>query len=162
MSYYQGDYYRGDYYRGDPILGGLIPLVGKVALGFGAKLLGKVAPKLPAVATGVAISAAGRAMTGPGPMRIPLPGPFEARPGAIFPGGRRFIARTECPPGFHLDKKFQEKCVRNRRMDPANPRALRRAIRREQGFVALAKRTLRGTGITIGRRSFGSKRKARR
>jgi hypothetical protein len=47
--------------------------------------------------------------------------------------------------------------VKNRSMNPGNARALRRGIRREQAFVALAKRALKGTGITVSRRSFGRK-----
>ncbi len=35
----------------------------------------------------------------------------------------------------------RSKCVRNRSMNPANARALRRALRREEQFVRLARRT---------------------
>jgi hypothetical protein len=38
---------------------------------------------------------------------------------------------------------------KRRRMNVANPKALRRAIRREQGFVKLARRALKGTGYRI-------------
>jgi len=82
-------------------------------------------------------------------------------PTRILPGGQPFVTRQggATRAGYHLDKKTGTYEVRNRSMNPANPRALRRAVRREQGFVALAKRVLRGTGITIGRRSFGGKKK---
>ena len=36
-----------------------------------------------------------------------------------------------------------------KRINPANPKALRRAIRRTSGFVKLAKRALKGTGFKI-------------
>ncbi len=47
-----------------------------------------------------------------------------------------------CPRGFHLDKATGTRCVRNRRMNVANPRALRRSMRRVQGFEKLARRTI--------------------
>jgi hypothetical protein len=169
MSYYMaGDFYRGAV--GDPFLGGLIPaLGGLIKLGV-RKLLPRAVGAAGAVATGVALA---RPPVAP-PTGIPLPGPFRAHPGALLPGGRPFITREVapgggCPPGFHLNKARSYRfgmeagsyCVRNRRMNPANPRALRRSIRRERGFIALARRTLRGTGITIGRRSIGKKARKR-
>lgn len=39
-------------------------------------------------------------------------------------------AGMACPPGFHPAKDGSGRCVRNRRMNPMNPRAARRAIRR--------------------------------
>ncbi|SRR6266849_2875368 len=42
--------------------------------------------------------------------------------------------------GFHLNK--HGKMVRNRRMRVTNPRALRRAVRRAQGFARLARKVL--------------------
>ena len=47
-----------------------------------------------------------------------------------------------CPTGYHLAKDGSGKWVRNRRMNIANPRALRRAMRRVGGFEKLAKRTI--------------------
>lgn len=47
-----------------------------------------------------------------------------------------------CPVGYHLAKDGSGRCVRNRRMNVANPRALRRSMRRVQGFEKLAKRTI--------------------
>jgi hypothetical protein len=38
---------------------------------------------------------------------------------------------------------------KRRRMNVTNPKALRRAIRRQTGFVKLARRALKGTGYTI-------------
>jgi len=46
------------------------------------------------------------------------------------------------PTGFHWAKDGSGKLVRNRRMNVANPRALRRAMRRAQGFEKLAKRAI--------------------
>ena len=46
------------------------------------------------------------------------------------------------PSGYHFAKDGSGRIVRNRRMNIANPRALRRAMRRVQGFEKLAKRTI--------------------
>jgi len=58
------------------------------------------------------------------------------------------------PPGSKL--------VKNRRMNPGNARALRRSIRREKAFVGLAKRVLRGTGLTVKRTAGIASRRRRR
>ena len=47
-----------------------------------------------------------------------------------------------CPRGYHLAKDGSGRCVRNRRMNIANPKALRRSMRRVQGFEKLARRTI--------------------
>ncbi len=86
----------------------------------------------------------------PGQGRLP---PFTATGPGVLPGGG--IIGSGCPTGFHLDKTEGVKCVRNRRMNIANPRALRRAMRRVQGFEKLARRT-----ISFTRRVKMKKRKA--
>jgi hypothetical protein len=51
-----------------------------------------------------------------------------------------------CPKGFHISKSKYSKsygaCVRNRHMNPCNPRALRRAVRRATRFTRLAMKTI--------------------
>lgn len=73
--------------------------------------------------------------------RIPIPIPIPI-PTGLFGGGE------ECPTcckGFHIAKTKNEddpsfgQCVRNRRMNPLNPRALRRAVRRATRFEAFVK-----------------------
>jgi len=49
---------------------------------------------------------------------------------------------AHAPAGYHLDKATRSRWVRNRRMNIANPRALRKAMRRVSGFEKLAKRTI--------------------
>ncbi len=150
MSYYQRP--MGDYktygYAGDPgFLSSLwrgIKAVGKVVLG-----IPPVAPVVPAVAAGVGgaialgpqagwMPGAGAGARGPSmPGFIPPPsGPMTAIPGqpGLLP-----------PVGYHVAKDGSGRFVRNRRMNIANPRALRRAMRRVQGFEKLAKRTVRFT-----------------
>lgn len=51
---------------------------------------------------------------------------------------------------------------KRRRMNVANAKALRRAIRRTDGFVKLARRTLKGTGFTIARRGLSKAAKTRK
>lgn len=68
-------------------------------------------------------------------------GPPGRMPASLGPVG-------QCPTGYHLAKDGSGRMVRNRRMNIANPRALRRAMRRVQGFEKLAKRTITFTRRT--------------
>jgi len=86
----------------------------------------------------------------PGRGRLP---PFTATGPGVLPGGG--ITGFATPSGYHLAKDGSGKLVRNRRMNIANPRALRRAMRRVQGFEKLARRT-----ISFTRRVKMKKRKA--
>lgn len=79
--------------------------------------------------------------------RMPPPGRMPAiglGPQAGFGGRAAAVAPVDgcCPSGFHLAKDGSGRCVRNRRMNIANPRALRRSMRRVQGFEKLARRTI--------------------
>jgi len=166
MPYYlTGDYYKGDYYRhrGDPglfsFLGGIVK--GALSIGKGIVTGGPIG----GISAAAGLLAPRPGMTGSGlpaprgPGGLILPGGIGVHPMSVLPGGKPFITRQggATRPGYHLDKKTGTYEVRNRSMNPANPRALRRAVRREHGFVALARRVLRGTGISIGRRSFARK-----
>ena len=93
-------------------------------------------------------------------LQVPLPGPNVMRPFAALPGGAPFIGPPDlraqmaggcCPSGFHTNKQVSTAretfgappgsiCVRNRSMNVANPRALRRGLRRVSGFAKLAAR----------------------
>ena len=73
----------------------------------------------------------------PGQGRLP---PYTASgPGVLAAGGR---GGTLVPSGYHFAKDGSGRLVRNRRMNVANPRALRRAMRRAQGFEKLARRAI--------------------
>jgi len=140
----------GDYktygYAGDPgWLSSLWKKVIKPAAGF---LIGGPVGAV----IGAASSGAGQAVGPPAPALAPPPGSIG---GAVtFPGGTRVAVAGviphagapgmagHTPAGFHLDKKTRTRWVRNRRMNVANPRALRKAMRRVQGFEKLAKRTI--------------------
>ena len=82
----------------------------------------------------------------PGMGRLP---PFTAAGPGVLPGGGRPTGLV--PSGYHFAKDGSGKLVRNRRMNVANPRALRRSLRRTSGFVKLAKRALKGTGYAVRR-----------
>jgi len=151
---YQGDYSSG--YSGDPQLGGLISLGARLA-GRGIRgLLGRISGRsIARAAAGTAVVAAapgiartmGRGMDLP----IPMPGGAQIRPGAFLPGGTPFFTPGECPKGFRKNKSSYflkngqhvprgSKCVRYRRMNVANTRALKRSTRRLTSFENLVKR----------------------
>jgi len=119
-----------------PIVGGLIggpigAVIGGVAAGTAAVVASQPPPIAPPPGS------IGGAVTFPGGARVSVAGvlPTPGMPGA---GGIT-------PAGYHLDKKTRTRWVRNRRMNVANPRALRKAMRRVQGFEKLAKRTIQFT-----------------
>jgi len=86
----------------------------------------------------------------PGQYRLP---PYTATGPGVLPYGGAGVAHP--PSGYHYAKDGSGRIVRNRRMNIANPRALRRAMRRVQGFEKLARRT-----ITFTRRTRMKKRKS--
>jgi len=157
MSYYLPQV--GDYktygYAGDPgFLSSLwkgIKVVGKSILGIPAKPLPPT-PSIMGPMVGAGVVGAGLQFIGPGggargpsmPQWTPpsttgmkfLPGPAGPTRGSVQP------SNGCCPVGYHMVKTGAGYCVRNRRMNIANPRALRRGMRRVQGFEKLAKRTI--------------------
>jgi len=171
MSYYQGDYYQGDYYQGDPFLGALFGMgvtwLGKKLLGRGAKAAGTtaIARVGGAAATGLAVGSVGTAIAGGIPRIISSGVDLFSRnrgiPANMTPGQPNFTTTVTgqacgpggaCPSGYHLNKSVSQAratmgaapgtiCIRNRHMNPANPRALRRGLRRVTGFAKLAART---------------------
>ncbi len=179
MSYHRpmGDYYpsgaRGDW--GDVWAG--VKEFGKVVagglIGGWAQSLTGQQPKQPlmyppgqvAGPAGQPAGGAGGALTFPGgtslqlgyvPPMVPGRGrlpPFTATGPGVLPGGGRTGVGT--PSGYHFAKDGSGRIVRNRRMNIANPRALRRAMRRVQGFEKLARRT-----ITFTRRVKMKKRRS--
>ena len=158
MSYYRGDYYRGDYYRGDPFLGALAGAAIKKVGGIALRALSKTGAKtvgggLARVAGGAAVAApvlsaatsmVPRAATGSMPISL---GPIGIDPMAALPGGR---------PLFTFGQR------KRRRINPLNPKALRRALRRAEGFEKFAARTVNSLYKVIdGRKVRTYKRKAK-
>ena len=166
-DYYQGDYYQGDPFLGSLIawgakkVGGLIkkvwkkPTSGIIPYGrtqmvpsdrYGsgrlATTMGRIARTgAGAVGTGLAFGAGERMMMPGAPFTPqayrPAPRGFMGPPapgqGQMGPGG--------CPSGWHYAKDGSGRLVRNRSMNVANPRALRRSLRRVAGFGKLAQRS---------------------
>ncbi|KKL93329.1 hypothetical protein LCGC14_1875810 [marine sediment metagenome] len=132
-----------------PILGGVIG--GPVGMAVGAAGGGypaKPTPQFPALpgTVGGQISFPGGTSVGlgyapgaivPGRGRLP---PYTAAGPGVLPGGGR--GGQMIPSGYHFAKDGSGRLVRNRRMNVANPRALRKAMRRVQGFEKLARRTI--------------------
>lgn len=165
MSYYQGDYYQGDYYAGDPFLG---TLIGMGASWLGKKLLKKGASKAAIAQTGagallgggagmVAGSLGGELLQRGGSMlwkkvTDPSPRPMQSTVSGTIVGQGGGVC---CPPGYHPNKSMTKlghppgsTCVRNRSMNVANPRALRRSLRRVAGFGKLASRARKTVNAT--------------
>lgn len=121
MPYRQGDYYQGDL---------------KGALGAVGKVVGKVAPAvtkaLPGVGAVVGVLSS-----------LPRFGPKKVGPGPVYSQSAPLLS-DNCPPGYHLVRKpfARDRCVRHKRMNVTNPKALRRAIRRARGFEKLALKVL--------------------
>lgn len=155
MGYYNrqmGDYSTGGYGQmGDPglfgFLGKAIKSVWKVAKPLVATAMG--IPIIPTIVGGVAGAAAGKAMVPYGAAPPPPPGGIPAAAGqfagaaiSAYGAGRGVMAGGMCPSGYHPAKDGSGRCVRNRRMNVANPRALRRSLRRVKGFEKLARKTI--------------------
>jgi len=167
MSYYSppaGDYktygYAGDpgflssLWKGVksialPILGGMIAGPAGVAAvqTVQARKPGPPTFSLPGIVGGAVSFPGGMSVSGAFQPQGRLP-PYTAAGAGVLPsGGARAQPRVApmngmCPTGYHFVKSGEGYCVRNRRMNVANPRALRRGMRRVQGFEKLARRTI--------------------
>ena len=139
------------------IIGGIIGGPIGMAVGAAGSGGGKMTPQMPMIpgTVGGAISFPGgttisTAYVGaggpPGSLRLP---PYTAAGPGVLPYAGR--GAPGLPSGWHFAKDGSGRVVRNRRMNVANPRALRKAIRRTSGFVKLAKRALKGTGYAVRR-----------
>jgi hypothetical protein len=145
VSYYQGDFYQGDLGGFFGKLWGAAKGLAGTALGFmpGGSVLGKVVSKLPGGARGVMekalpiVKAGGRAI-----IKHPVLSAAGAA-GAIGAAGlaSRGLHGSLPGRGMHISKRTGH-MVRNRRMNPCNGRALRRAIRRAHAFERLAKHVI--------------------
>ena len=81
-----------------------------------------------------------------------LPG---GMPTGMMPGG----GGSAGTPKTSVSRKMAGLPPKRRRMNVTNDKALRRAIRRTDGFVKLAKRALKGTAYTVSRRGASRGRK---
>jgi hypothetical protein len=175
----RGDYYRGDYYRGDP---GPFSFIEKAVKGVARA----VVPGFSA-AEGVVRSLtrssqpAFKPAISPGhPVAAPeignmLAGAMQLTPAAIAKrlllGPSQASPDGACPKGFRPNKSDYflkdgtfvaagSRCVRFRSMNPLNHRALKRGVRRAEGFVRIARRTL--TATTLPKRGGGKFKRRKR
>jgi hypothetical protein len=149
-------------------VGGLLKGAGKIAgiagtvlpgpIGAAAKVAGNVlsGKKGGAYAAGAALGTGAVALAGGLP--VLKMGGLQINPGNFLPGGQPLIG-VACPSGrYNQDGS----CRKRPTMNPANPRALRRAIRRQAGFIKLARRALKGSGYVIATRGRSRKIARRR
>lgn len=167
-DYYRGDYYRGDFLGlgklAKKVIGGVARVVGAVApgpIGMIARAIappasagGRVTffppepsianpflPALPPPAFGGGGGGGGAGnypVVGGGPgmaVMCPTKGTRMNRSTYVTRGG----GTSRWPNELIVHPKGTE-CVKTRRLNVANPRALRRALRRAAGFVKLARR----------------------
>ena len=169
MSYYQRP--MGDYktygYAGDPGflsslwkgIKGVAKTALKVAFPVPTMIYGALKGQKPAPPPSQAFTAGGMPTSFPGIGAMPgtlaaAAGRAPMAFGGVGLGAQAAAPGQPCPAGYHLAKDGSGRMVRNRRMNVANPRALRRSMRRVQGFEKLARRT-----ITFTRRTRLKKRK---
>lgn len=140
---------RGDYagrHTGDPGLFGFLGGIVKKGLGIAGGLL-------PGPAGAIARFAGGLI-----PRRAPLPtGVQRYTGGLINVAGPRGLVQP--PGGFRGFGGPAGMPRKRRRMNPGNVRALRRAMRRQDAFVKLARRALKGSKYRIA--TVGSSRSRR-
>lgn len=154
MSYYAA----GDYYMAGDLFGSIFSGIKKVAGAVGSVIPGPIgtAASLLAGVGGSSHPAAQTATTLQLP-QVSVGGISTPAVGITLPhftGGT--VSSTASPKGGTVRLKKDGTPYKRRTMNVANARALRRAIRREAGFVKLARRALKGTGYTI--KSRGSSR----
>ena len=142
-------YYQGDFYQGDPgffgSLGRIFKGVAGAAVGF-IPGVGGIASK--AITAGGKLGAIRRVGGAVGGAIIKHPVLSAAGAAGVIgaagtmAGRRMGIGTGEAMMrGHHISKKTG-RLVRNRHMNPCNPRALRRAIRRTHSFAKLAMHTI--------------------
>lgn len=144
-------------YRGDPGFFSFIKKAAKFAFGAGGAGTSGSASTL--LGQGIAQFQAGRAKAAPAPSAVAMlttPAYIPPRPLVPAPGLQGMIQRQlpggqsgYLAPGTGRVAPMTGIPRRRRRINPANPKALRRAIRRQAGFVKLAKRALKGSGYRI-------------
>lgn len=159
MGYYRGDYSpSGGYYRGDPFLGAAIGaaarFVGSRVIGRAGAAAGRIfgggrAQRIQDIGTGMGVAETARwaqnrfGVTSTIPMIEPAsrPGVGAAAPGRPTTALEKYDQRLK---GFGK---------RRRGMNPLNPKALKRALRRAEGFEKFAKKTVNALYKTVdGRR----------
>jgi hypothetical protein len=150
-------YYQGDYYRGDPGFLSALGSIAKAAVGFipgvgptlskgidaiSAAKAAKTAARI-AVPAAAGAAATGVVATGLGKLRkvgaIAKAHPVLTGAGAAGVGALVGAATEKGVAGMLNGGRMR----RHRRMNPLNPRALRKALRRAHSFAKFAKKVIR-------------------
>jgi hypothetical protein len=152
VGYYQGDFYAG--YRGDPgffgFLGGLaksavglIPGIGPAVQSIITRGARVAAPAAAGIARsgGMAIIKRGASTLGRAVVKHPVLSAAGAAGAVGALGGAVAVGRRMARPAM-VDPTTGLQVRRRRRMNPCNPRALRRAVRRAHAFTKLAMKTI--------------------
>lgn len=118
------------------------------------KVLKGVAPFVPLIGGPMGAVLQAATLPGGGPPGLPgIPAPSSINlglpgVGMTFPlgpssgrAGHALSMHGDVPRGFHISKKTG-KVVKNRHMNPLNPRALRKSMSRVTSFARFAKRTI--------------------
>lgn len=150
MGHRKGDYLGG--YYGDPgFFSKILKIGGKLVGSF----LGLGSPPAPTIIQAAPqYRSAGLMVGGPRGIVVGQPPISQAFVGTP-PRARRDV--TPGMGGPRLDPRTGFP-VKRKRMNVANPKALRRAIRRQAGFVKLARRALKGSGYQIVSKGSRAKR----
>ena len=153
----RGDYYRGDYYQGDPgffsFLGGLAKKAVSFIPGIG-----------PAVSTALELIPKGGARAGRMAKAIEKVGPIVTAVGKSK-AGKIALGAGALGAAALIGRSTRGAAAggrRHRRMNVCNVRALRRSIRRTQGFAKLAMRTIHLVHPKKHARFGGFKRRTRK
>lgn len=153
---------RGDYLgaaRGDPGLFGFLGGLGKgIARTVGGFVPGPAGMILRTVGRKAPVLKQQQPRFAPAPPPITMRGINVGGPRGITVGTRRFGPTAPMPAPVSVDQ-FGQLVRKRRRMNVANPKALRRSIRRQAGFVKLARRALQGSGYKIVSRGASSRPK---
>ena len=132
LQSYRGDYRAGYGMRGDP------------------GIFGAIARGVKSVASGI--------------IRSVVPPPVRAISELIMPGQARPGGQPLAAPQNGGSREARKRAAaglppKRRRMNPGNAKALRRAIRRQESFVKLARKALKGTKYTISTRGASRPRR---
>lgn len=144
MAYYRGDYSGGGYYRGDPFLG----FLAKGALKLAAPVLKKVVPFITGqnIKRAAKVATVAAAATPVIRSTMQMDNPTISLP-AIAPGGEPFIRSgygdwPRDKSGKPRRQRQDGKPWKRPTMNPLNPRALKRALRRAEGFSDFSRRVM--------------------
>jgi hypothetical protein len=148
MSYYMGDYYRARSYRGDPgflsFLGGIAKGAVGMIPGVGPALsegLGKIMTHAAPAAAGAAVSGG---VTAGAKQAIEKAGKLALKHPVLTAAGAAGVGTLAGAAASHVASKLLGAGgKRHRRMNPCNPRALRRALRRAHSFAKFARKVVR-------------------